>query len=104
MPVPLGFLAWVAYLPLLVALDARVRSGASKRSLFGLGYTFGLAFFLIGIYWIALLSDVASTVPWLKYPAWLLAGAYLALFPGLVALLAGWLARRSRLGLAWTFP
>ena len=81
-----------------------MRAGASKRSLFGLGYAFGLAFFLIGIHWIALLSSVAITVPWLKYPAWLLAAAYLALFPGLVAVIAGWLARRSRAPLAWTFP
>ena len=87
-----------------MALDGRARAGASPLTLFGLGYVFGLAFFLIGIHWIALLSDVAITVPWLKYPAWLLAAAYLALFPGLVTLLAGWLARRSRVGLAVTFP
>ncbi len=104
MPAPLGFLAWVAYVPLLIALDAQVRGGARKRDLFGLGYAFGFAFFLIGIHWIALLSDVAITVPWLKYPAWVLAAAYLALFPGLAALLAGWLARRSRAPLALIFP
>jgi apolipoprotein N-acyltransferase len=89
---------------LLVALDARVRQGARKRHLFGVGYAFGFAFFLIGIHWIALLSDVAITVPWLKYPAWVLAAAYLALYPGLATLLAGWLARRSRVSLAWIFP
>jgi apolipoprotein N-acyltransferase len=104
LPLPLGFLAWVGYLPLLIALDARVRAGATKRSLFGLGYAFGLAFFLIGIHWIALLSSVAITVPWLKYPAWIAAAAYLALYPALITLLAGWLARRSRLPLPWTFP
>jgi apolipoprotein N-acyltransferase len=81
-----------------------VRDGARKRSLFALGYAFGFAFFLIGIHWIALLSDVAITVPWLKYPAWVLAAAYLAVFPGLATLLAGWLARRSRASLALTFP
>ncbi|MGH7729663.1 MAG: apolipoprotein N-acyltransferase [Candidatus Eiseniibacteriota bacterium] len=104
LPVPLGCLAWVACVPLLFALDAWVRDGARYRDLFGLGYAFGLAFFLIGVHWIALLSDVAITVPWLKYPAWALAAAYLALFPGLATLLAGWLARRSRAGLALTFP
>jgi len=94
----------VAYLPLLIALDRGVREGARLRSLFGLGYAFGMAFFLISIHWIALLSDVAITVPWLKYPAWVLAAAYLAIFPGLATLLAGWLARRSRVGLVLTFP
>jgi apolipoprotein N-acyltransferase len=87
-----------------VALDRRVRGGAPKRSLFGVGYAFGLAFFLTGIHWIALLSDVAISVPWLKYPAWLAAAAYLALFSGLITLLAGWLARRSGVPLTLTFP
>jgi apolipoprotein N-acyltransferase len=104
LPAPLGFLAWGACVPLLVALDRVVRAGAPKRSLFALGYAFGFAFFLIGVHWITLLSDVAITVPWLKYPAWVMAAAYLALYPGLAVLLAGWLARRSRAGLAWTFP
>ena len=71
----LGFLAWFAFVPLLVALDRRLRAGASLRSLFGLGYGFGLVFFLIGIHWIALLSAVAITIPWLKYPAWVAAAA-----------------------------
>jgi apolipoprotein N-acyltransferase len=101
-PAPLGFLAWFAFLPLLAALEARVRAGAGARSLFALGYAFGLAFYLIGIHWIALLSAVAITVPWLKYPAWILAAAYLALFGGLTTLLAGVLARRASLAL--TFP
>ncbi|MEK7331691.1 MAG: hypothetical protein AAB113_12925, partial [Candidatus Eisenbacteria bacterium] len=97
-------MAWFAFIPLLVALDRRVRDGAPKRSLFGIGYAFGLAFFLTGIHWIALLSEVAITVPWLKYPAWLAAAAYLALFSGLTTLLAGWLARRTRAPLVLTFP
>jgi apolipoprotein N-acyltransferase len=78
-----------------------VRSNASLRRLFGVGYAFGLVFFLIGTHWIARLSDVASTIPWIKYPAWLAAGAYLALFGGLVTLLAGWLARRAPLALVF---
>ena len=104
MPAPFGFLAWIAYVPLLVVLERRVREGARARSLFGIGYLFGFAFFLIAIHWIALLSDVAITVPWLKYPAWVLAAVYLACFPGLAVLLAGWLAQRTRAGLAFTFP
>lgn len=100
----LGALAWVAFIPLLAALEHRLSRGAGARSLFGLGYAFGLAFFLVGIHWIARLSDVAITVPWLKYPAWVAAAAYLALFPALATLLAGTLARRSGLSVAATFP
>jgi apolipoprotein N-acyltransferase len=88
-----GFLAWGALVPLLAALEQRARSGASARALFGLGWLFGLVFFLIGTHWIALLSDVAITVPWLKYPAWIAAAAYLALFSGVVTLVAGLLVR-----------
>jgi apolipoprotein N-acyltransferase len=82
--------------PLIEALRLRGAEGASLRALFGLGWTFGLAFFLVGVHWIALLSPVAITVPWLKYPAWLAAAAYLAVFPGLMAVLWGWLTRRGR--------
>lgn len=104
LPAPLGFLAWGAFVPLLVALEARLRRGAPARSLFALGYAFGLVFYLIGVHWIALLSDVAITVPWLRYPAWIAAAAYLALFSGAGTLLAGWLARRAGLPLGVSFP
>jgi apolipoprotein N-acyltransferase len=104
LPARLGFLAWLAFVPLLAALDVRVRNGAGPRALFALGYVYGFAFYLVGTHWIALLADVAITVPWLKYPAWIAAAAYLALFGGLIALLAGWLARRARVALAFTFP
>lgn len=88
-----GFVAWAALVPLLVALDRCARRGAGVGESFRLGWLFGFVFFAVGIHWIALLSDVAITVPWLRYPAWLAAAAYLALFPGLVALVSGWLAR-----------
>lgn len=109
LPAPLGFLGWFGFVPLLIALDGACRPDASgararKRTLFGLGYLFGFVFFLIGMHWIALLSNVAITVPWLKYPAWVLAAAYLAVFPGLATLLAGWLSRSGRIALALTFP
>jgi apolipoprotein N-acyltransferase len=103
-PAPLGCLAWIAFVPLLVALEARMRSRAGARGLFSLGYAFGLSFYLIGTHWIALLSEVAITLPWLKYPAWIMAAGYLALFSGLTTLVAGVLARRARRSLAWTFP
>ena len=101
LPLPLGCLAWGAFVPLLRALDRRVESG--RGSTFAVGYAGGLAFFLTGTHWLALLSDVATTVHWIKYVAWVLAGLYLALFWGAAAALAGGLARRSGIPPRWTF-
>ena len=56
------------------------------------------------MHWIALLSPVAMTTPWVKWPAWVLAALYLAVYAGAAAALAGWAARRSGLSLAITFP
>lgn len=100
----LGWLAWFAFVPLLDVLDARLRARAPARVLFPAGYAFGFAWFAIGMHWIARLSDVAITVPWLRFPAWIAGAAYLALFPGLAAVVAGWLSRRSGFSLAVTFP
>jgi apolipoprotein N-acyltransferase len=107
-----GFVAWGALVPLLVGLEQRARRSATAGSLFRLGWLFGFVFFVIGMHWIALLSEVAITVPWLKYPAWILAAAYLALYSGLATLVAGVLARPAgprwgggaRIPLALGFP
>lgn len=97
-----GFLAWVAFVPLLWSLEARVAS-SRPRSGFTLGFACGAAFFLLGTHWIALLNDVALTIGWLKYAGWILGALYLALFWGLAAWLAGFLSRRSGLAVRWTF-
>ena len=104
LPAPLGFIAWFALVPLFIELDRRVAAGAGSGALFRTGYVYGLAFYLTGTHWIALLSNVAMTTPWLKYPAWLLAGGYLALYAGLTTLVAGVIVRRLRLPLAVVFP
>lgn len=100
----LGWLSWFALVPLLDVLDARLRARAPARTLFRAGYGFGVAWFALGIHWIARLSDVAITVPWLRYPAWIAAALYLAVFPALAAMVAGWLSRRSGFSIAVTFP
>ena len=97
-----GVVAWFALVPLLLALERRVAS-AGPRSWFALGYAGGAVFFLIGTHWIALLSDVALTVGWLKYLGWVLGGLYLALYWGAATWLAGWLAKRSGVAARWTF-
>ncbi len=99
----LGPVAWIAFVPLLIALDFAAQDVRPLRSAWRTGYLFGLAFFLVSVHWIARLSDVAISVPWLKYPAWVAAAAYLALFPALASLLAVFLSRRSGFTLAATF-
>src|SRR5262249_61546496 len=96
-----GAVAWLALVPLLAALERRVRE-RPPRSWFTLGYVGGFAFFAVGTHWIALLSDVALTIGWLKYLGWVLAALYLALYWGAATALAGWLARRSRVAARWT--
>jgi len=97
-----GFLAWFAFVPLLLALERRVDQGG-PRSWFGLGLAGGVVHFLVGTHWIALLSDVALTIGWLKYLGWVLAALYLALYWGAATLLAAWLSRRSGVAARWTF-
>jgi apolipoprotein N-acyltransferase len=97
-----GILAWGALVPLLLALERRVEHG-SRRSWFSLGFVAGMVFFLLGTHWIALLSDVALTIGWLKYAGWILGSLYLACFWGLAAWGAGLLARRSGVPARWTF-
>jgi apolipoprotein N-acyltransferase len=101
---PLGWIAWIAFVPLLWALESRFLQPRPVREAFRLGYVFGFSFFLVSLHWMAMLSDVAITIPWLKYPAWLVAAAYLALLPALASALAAWLTRRSQRSLAVTFP
>jgi apolipoprotein N-acyltransferase len=89
--------------PLLFALDHAARDRRPQRGAWGTGYLFGVAFFLLSVHWIARLSDVAITVPWLKYPAWIAAALYLAIFPAIASALAVWLARRGAGTIAGTF-
>ena len=96
-------MAWFALVPLLAGLERAASAERPLRSAWSTGYLFGLAFFLVSVHWIARLSDVAITVPWLKYPAWLAAGAYLALFSALAATLTVFLARRAGWSVAGTF-
>jgi len=104
LPFHLGPLAWLAFVPLLIALERLRLGGAGLRAFAAPGFIFGLVFYLIGTHWIARLSNVAITVPWLKYPAWLAAAAYLALFPMLATTLIGGIVRRTPVPLAVVFP
>lgn len=98
-----GALAWLAFVPLLVTLERRLEQGLPLKACFRLGYVGGFAFFLVGTHWIALLSDVAMTVPALKYVGWVAAAAYLGLFWGAAVFAAAWGSRRGGVGARWTF-
>lgn len=97
-------LAWFAFVPLLLALDRERREGRGARAGFRLGWSFGIAAYLVGAHWLVRLSDVAITVPWLKYPAWVLVALYLGLYLGAACALALGLARRTGASLAILFP
>jgi apolipoprotein N-acyltransferase len=107
-PLPLGWLGWIALVPLGIGLELRARTGGGEqapwRAGFGLGYLAGFILFLAGLHWIAFLSPIAVTVPGIMFPAWPAAAAYLALFPALVGAVC--LRARVRWGLpiALTLP
>jgi len=104
LPGPFAWLAWFGFVPLLDAMHARLQARSRGGALFRLGYLFGFVFFAIGMHWVARLSPVAITVPWLRYPAWLAAAAYLALYPACATWIAGMASRQSGLSVAVTFP
>ncbi len=82
-PFGLGFLAWVAFIPLLFALD-----GSGKREGFFSGFIFGSAFFLGTVYWVVHSMYFYGGVPFATGVAVMLAlVAYLSLYPAVFGLL-----------------
>ena len=80
----LAFLAWVALIPLLVALE-----DATPRSAFRLGFTCGLAAYAGILYWINIVIVTYGHLPWLvSLPLYLALSAWMALFFGFSTLVA----------------
>lgn len=107
--------AWAAFvglIPLLHVVALRSaggrRSQASLKGFFAIGWWFGFVFFLFLLNWIANLTTERMTYPVLRWPAAVVAAAYLACYPALFALGQGFLCRRlPRYGMwfapfAWT--
>jgi apolipoprotein N-acyltransferase len=101
-PAELTFLAFVALVPLLAALEEIALSprepvrGSWRGPGFLCGYAAGLAFFGPLLWWIALLDAPALTIPWVRVPATAaIVGAY-SLLPGLFGL--AFVAIRRRVG------
>jgi apolipoprotein N-acyltransferase len=80
----LSFLAWIALIPLLIALE-----GAVPRTAFRIGFTCGLSAYAIILYWINIVVTRYGHLPWaVSIPIYLALVAWLAMFYGLSALVA----------------
>ena len=89
-PGDVGGLAFFALIPLLMAVW--IPQGGKRRGLrhFGLGYVTGLVFFTTTFRWLSELAPLFHSPALNGLP--LLFAAYLALFPAVWTLLAGWIA------------
>lgn len=82
--VGLSFLAWIALIPLLTALE-----GTTPRAAFRLGFVCGLTAYAIILYWLNIVIIRYGHLPWaVSIPLYLMLVAWLALFYGLAALIA----------------
>lgn len=80
----LSFLAWIALIPLLIALE-----GTTPRTAFRIGFTCGLTAYAIILYWINIVITRYGHLPWAaSIPLYLLLVAWLAMFYGLATLIA----------------
>lgn len=79
-PAPgLSFLAWVALIPLLIALE-----GSTTRTAFRVGCTCGVTSYAIILYWLNIVFTRYGHLPWLvSIAAYLLLVFWLAMFYGL---------------------
>lgn len=98
-------LAWIGLVPGGLWLAAR-RDGSPRGAGegFRFGYATGIVFYLVGLHWIAFLSKVAVTVSWIMYPSWVIAAAYLALYPALAGAATAFAHRRLGLPVAVGWP
>jgi len=95
----LSFLAWIALIPLLIALE-----GQSARSAFKLGFISGLIAYAGLLYWVIIVMGVYGHLPlFASIPLWLLLSAWLALFYG-VATWATTLGEHFGIKSALLFP
>ncbi len=95
----LSFLAWVALIPLLIALE-----GASSRTAFRIGFTCGFSAYVIILYWINIVVIHYGHMPWaVSVTIFLMLVAWLAMFYGLTTLVAR-LGEQVGVKTAFTLP
>lgn len=87
----LEVVAWVALVPVLLALEEAPRA----RRAFGLGFVAGLAYFFAAIYWVSHAMTAFGGLPaWLAFVALTLLVAFMAAHWGGAIALGWWLRRR----------
>ncbi len=86
-------LVWLVFIPLLIALWS-LGEKRRRRKAFGLGFLFGLAFFIGSLTWLRTVTDVG----------WIALSIYLSLFPALWAFFAVTLAHPWKDGAAPLAP
>jgi apolipoprotein N-acyltransferase len=82
--------AWVALLPLLIAVD-----GLSLFNRFRIGLLAGLVHYVTLIYWAAYTMNTYGNLPWaISIPIMLLLALYLSLYTGFFAVALSWAPRK----------
>ena len=89
-PADVGGLAFVALIPLLLAVWKGRGGKGSARFRFALGYVTGFVFFATTFFWLSELAPLYDSKVLLGLP--FLLALYLALFPAVWAWFAGWIA------------
>jgi apolipoprotein N-acyltransferase len=79
-----SFLAWLALIPLLIALES-----ASPATAFRVGFTCGFSAYAVILYWINIVITRYGHLPWgISIPLYLMLAAWLALFYAFATLVA----------------
>jgi apolipoprotein N-acyltransferase len=85
----ISFLAWIAFVPLLLAIAKKTPARA-----FRLGFAFGLTAYVGIFYWLNIVMTHYGKLPWpLSFCLVMLLAAYLALYVGITT----WLVRRGEI-------
>lgn len=101
-PAELSGVAWVALVPLLIALLRAPQPAASGfKALFRLGFASGLAFWLISLSWLFSLFHTSPAPAVLVILGWLVLACCCAVYLGLFAVGAGWLGWRIGTSRLW---
>lgn len=84
-PMPgLSFLAWIALIPLMIALE-----GSDPRTAFRIGMTCGVTAYALILYWLNIVFTHYGHLPWaVSIPVYLLLVFWLAIFYGLSTVIA----------------
>jgi apolipoprotein N-acyltransferase len=96
-PFPMRYCALIALVPVFryFLLTAGENFDRPVRRAFVLGYTLGITFFLILLYWISILIPASSArMPWLMIPATVLLVLYLSCYTALFTITQSLLLRR----------